>query len=325
MKRRNFLKLLGSSSTILLTGCANDVINSLHLSNNKAVTISKLPYKDEILPPDFYIVKNGYVIDLNNKKYFDEEGDIEEVFNIKNNWYYLVHTPNTKIYKIKSLPKKELIKEFNAFLVQIFPMNTKIYIGTRFNNYSYAIFDNIFEFNGDTFNLINKNVEVYGEKDDSVFYLTTENAIDIRTSQAYSDDFLNNKLNISIDNLIGGIDDNLVFLFNEANLLTSLLHNNLGLGVYNTTTNKFYILFFGDNSTECQFLKYGHKLVLKLNLNNKNKYIYMNELIEIKGINKLFKPIEITIPHEYSSNENIYKYSLAQISLSAYGTKQIIF
>ena len=74
-----------------------------------------------------------------------------------------------------------------------------------------------------------------------------------------------------------------------------------------------------------QFLRHGHRLVLKSYQYKVPKYFYLNELVEVNGIDDRFEPVTITIPaDQYKDTEHLSKYTIAEVGLSCFGLKTII-
>lgn len=317
MTKRDFLKIAASGAAVLFGGCAG-AMQKAPIAKTSPV---RLPFKDEVLAADPYEVKNGFIVGINGEKIFDEEGDILYVFKAGNGWFYLLKIPNNRIYKIKSLKDRSVVRTFRAALVNVFPQGDKAYIGVMFANYNVVIYDNIYLFDGSKFSLSNKNVKVYGRKNDSVFYITIDSAIDIRTGKNYTTYDLGKKLGFLVRYYIGSVEDKLVFVYS-----TGLFGNNV-LGVYDATNDKFYDLFVKHGMTDdrkIQFLKGGKKVVLKLP-RNENRYVYINNMVYVKGIDPNFKPIVAVIPYQTVDSDYLKEYTLTDLFLSVKEHKNILF
>jgi len=324
IKRRTFLKISSLTSISFLGGCASSTLNNMIgsvIGNGKTIRSSNLTKKNIILKGDEYIIKNGYLVNqFTNRKIFDEEGDIIFTHIIENDWYYIVHKPNTKKYTLKRLLNKKTIKDFNVANLIALPSKNKMFILTSFGNYSIA--DNVYEFNGTSIELINKNLSLSGYVTNGSYLVNDKTAIDV-----FGKIYDNNTFKVPLTQMIGSAFNNLIALNT-----TAIFNGDNIISAYNRKENKIYTLLsqneirnnYKITYPEIQFLKSGHKIVLKIFLPTP-KYIYLNELYEISNVDQSFKPIKVTQFHEYANNEIYSKYTLAVLYLYLNKVKKPIF
>jgi len=318
--RREFIKIAALGMGMGFTGCANSM-QSLGLSAPD-LKPTKLPFKDVVVTGDKYIVKNGYIVDNNGNKIFDEEGDIKQVFDIKNNWFYLLNIPSNSKWKIKDLNTKKTIREFNSYEVIVFYDKNKVFIGEQFKSYNgNQIFDNVYVFDGNHFNLINKNVIWNGFLTSRGVYVLNQNkALDIRTSSLLTPKNLPGEYKNCSWFVLGSVNENLVFYGQ-----VGILGNDGAIAVYNN--GKVYTIISKselnkDGYGKLQFLVSGKKVVLKVIYpdNSKIRYFYLNDLIEVKGCDNSFKPIKILDRHINGSDISgwVDKYTFSLLGLYYY-------
>ena len=112
--------------------------------------------------PQLGLADNGAIILKDGKKIFDSEGDIVTTFDMNGKLYYVIKSlvKDETQFKVKDSNKK-LIDEFKANGITWFKDNNRFILATKLEkNNTYSIYDNVYEFDGEKFNLINKNLDL---------------------------------------------------------------------------------------------------------------------------------------------------------------------
>ncbi len=285
--------LLGIS--ILFSGC---------IGNRVPVSIYKPVKKPTVLQGTQKVLVTNGALKLNNgNKIYDSEGNIYGAYVINKKVYYLVKITNKKLYKLKDVDENT-IKEFEATDVKTYLHdNNVIFMVQEVKpKIKRNLYDNVYEFNGNDFKLINKNVYVNGDFDSGIYMVNVSYAsshenyyiTDITNSKtvkfkASSDEYIRTMY------FVGAINNNICYV--KGSTLTETAQ----LKVLNTTTGKRYTLAQAD--TKIQLLKSGNQVVLKIfeNIGKSNapkikeKYISLNSIEEVEGISSNFTPIKIVV------------------------------
>ncbi len=112
--------------------------------------------------PQLGLADNGAIILKDGKKIFDSEGDIVTTFDMNGKLYYVIKSlvKDETQFKVKDSNKK-LIDEFKANGITWFKDTNRFILATKLEkNNTYSIYDNVYEFDGAKFNLINKNLDL---------------------------------------------------------------------------------------------------------------------------------------------------------------------
>ncbi len=351
------LGFLSFIAILIFTGCAVDNLGTAEKS--VPLKLYRMPVKNMQLKGnniDFY-VKNGSLI-KNDKKIFDENGDIVYAFKIDNKIYYVLKC-NNNLYEIKNLNSKKIVKKLVGNSVRVFTDgNNRAVIALRFNNNNSYVYDNIYLFDNKGLTLINKNLNLgspyYRVDNMFIFFPVTQNG---ETTYNYgpfnvlSGKFIDPKclystkwlgIPVSNYNLIGVAGNNLIYSYDGS--------KGILLSAINGETGKIYtLLSYKKTKNLLIFFKSGKTIVLKI-LNNPKlkdesylapenlksrtkyaklpgKYIDLNTLEEYRSIDSSFTPI--TIPLYYTSVTGkrlphaYYSYSLDTINMTEWN--QLIF
>lgn len=308
--------LIATAAAIIMSGCASSSSNN----TSPTVKIYQAPKSNIVLKTSsqFYL-DNGSVIFKNGEKLFDQDGDILKGFYVNNQFFYTVLNENTKNWKIKNKQKK-VIKEFTDSLIHVFsksPTEAIIYESLP-GNTTFSKYDNVYSFNGNSLNQIDKNVQLergyYTKGEYTIKKIFTRNSKKTPDRYEVYNRYTKEKLNLptfyaaSVYKMhVVGIAGDFLYYTNEEGLLdrTHTLH------AVNLKTGKDIVLLNGtlmssENNKKLEFLKFKNDIVLKiynsstkeLKTNKQNTYIaekiiHLNTLNEIKGISPDFETIAI--------------------------------
>ncbi len=120
------------------------------------------PVKEEITLNNSQLGQayDGAIILKNGSKLFDQEGDILASFDINNELYYILMIKDKNLYKVKNSSQK-VIQEFKANALNWFTEDNKLVLCVSLKgNQEFGLYDNVYEFNGKEFNIINKNLDL---------------------------------------------------------------------------------------------------------------------------------------------------------------------
>jgi hypothetical protein len=287
-------------------------------------------------------VKNGAITLSDGSRILDEEGDIKEVFVINGHTFYLLNVISQKVYKVKDL-NKNVLKEFDATQdIAWFVGNNKVLFAVRLvgNNIS-QLYDNVYEYDGKTFNLVNKNIDLRNALVSGTYYIKTyqsggrplnkliqEFVIDIATGKQYEICTLQtNHKSIYCPNVIGVVGDKIYYMYSAS---TGFLSSEFVLEVFDTKTNQKHILLSTSEKHSIQFLRYRDAVVLKVFdkdlpygeridyiefANEPAKYIDLATLDEVDGISSDFAPIEMWSTFTNVARQDITEYFIT-VSIS---------
>lgn len=263
---------------ISLSGC---------LSEPQPVNLYQ-PIKEEVTLKNNQLgqVYNGAVILKNGSKIFDQEGDIIASFDKDNELFYILNIKDKAIYKVKN-SSQVLIKEFKANAFNLFTDNNKVVlcISLKGNN-EFGLYDNIYEFDGKEFKIINKNIDLSGSVYTSggntlyktvtksgLYYIETWYTVDNHLKKqivtniltGFSLDISTIKTNYKLGypRRILGIRNNIIYyIYNSVTIPTDQYF----IEAYDLNTNQTHTLYSDINKVEkkLQFVRSGNEVALKI-------------------------------------------------------------
>lgn len=263
------------------TGCATNV---------PQLGLTSLVKEEIVLDNNNGRVSKGALILKDGSKIFDSEGDILTSFTINNETFYIlkVLVKNESHFKIKN-SSQVVIEEFKANAISWFIDDNKFLLLTKLERNQSAIYDNVYNFDGKTFKLINKNLDLsdrYGHRK-TIYNPMGEYYISVSKSGIYGIEslFASNKKMIAqrfsnmlkeetfeLENIkqeyrrdarILGIRNDIVYVTYS----TAIFGGQNVLEAYDIVNKKSYVLSTDDD--KIQLLQSGNEVVLKV-FNNKN-------------------------------------------------------
>ena len=120
------------------------------------------PVKEEITLNNSQLgqVLNGAIILKNGSKIYDQEGDILASFDINNELFYILTIKDKNLYKVKN-SSQVVVQEFKANGLSWFYDDNKLVLCVSLKgNQDSGLYDNVYEFNGKEFKIINKNLDL---------------------------------------------------------------------------------------------------------------------------------------------------------------------
>ena len=327
--------LLGSGvalATLLFTGCAK---------NSTPISLYQAPKDDIVLNIKQDEVKKGTLILQNGDKIFDNEGDIVTSFKVNNKLYYIVQSliKGESHFKVKN-SSKDIVEEFKANKITWFNDDNKFVLAVKLErNKTDDIYDNIYEFDGNKFNLINKNLDLtngYFIDDDKLTYnrivsrsgmyyieslfeqfgnltfLSKQYVTNISTDKKI--DFKKIKTNYEIGNnkpiILGIRNDIIIYTYSTGSLFTLSLPIII-IEAYDMKMNKAYTIYSDNDSKKIQFLNSGNDVVLKIFDNTKiqSEVFYQNyvEDFKTKYMNESAKTIHLNSLKEIKNISDSFK------------------
>ena len=253
------------------------------------------PVKEEITLNNSQLgaVDKGAIILKNGSKIYDPEGDILASFDINNELFYILTIKDKNLYKIKNSSQK-VIQEFKANGLNWFMEDNKFVLCVSLKgNEEFGLYDNVYEFNGKEFNIINKNLDLSGgafrtgngstlyksvNKSGMYYieswftqgnYLEKQVVTNIVTGKSVLMSDLRKRANYEAATppVVIGVRNEIIYYTYSTGLFSS---NQNFIEAYDLKTNKAYTLAvdtaFSDNNTKkkLQILKSGNQVVLKI-------------------------------------------------------------
>ncbi len=253
------------------------------------------PVKEEITLNNSQLgaVDKGAIILKNGSKIYDPEGDILASFDINNELFYILTIKDKNLYKIKNSSQK-VIQEFKANGLNWFMEDNKFVLCVSLKgNEEFGLYDNVYEFNGKEFNIINKNLDLSGgafrtgngstlyksvNKSGMYYieswftqgnYLEKQVITNIVTGKSVLMSDLRKRANYEAATppVVIGVRNEIIYYTYSTGLFSS---NQNFIEAYDLKTNKAYTLAvdtaFSDNNTKkkVQILKSGNQVVLKI-------------------------------------------------------------
>ena len=318
MKKITLLSSGVALAALLFTGCAK---------NSTPISLYQAPKDDIVLNIKQDEVKKGTLILQNGDKIFDNEGDIVTSFKVNNKLYYIVQSliKGESHFKVKN-SSKDIVEEFKANKITWFNDDNKFVLAVKLErNKTDDIYDNIYEFDGNKFNLINKNLDLtngYFIDDDKLTYnrivsrsgmyyieslfeqfgnltfLSKQYVTNISTDKKI--DFKKIKTNYEIGNnkpiILGIRNDIIIYTYSTGSLFTLSLPIII-IEAYDMKMNKAYTIYSDNDSKKIQFLNSGNDVVLKIFDNTKiqSEVFYQNyvEDFKTKYMNESAKTIHL--------------------------------
>ncbi len=265
MKKSLVTVALASVLMLGLVGCGG---------NTPKVPISYYkPLKDSTVVKNNNLasVENGAVILDNGNKIYDEDGDVSAVFTIDEKVFYLLKVQDKNLFVLKDKNKK-IIKTLEATSIHWFTDINKVVLAVKLPGNRSNVYDNIYDFDGNKLNLINKNISLSRGYKTGFYYINvlyskdsyrpfkgyqTVNILDgkkIIINPKYK------KYNFDGYYLIGAVGQKLIYVYNDVN-------RNKIIEVYDMSTNKKEVIL--DEGSEFQILKSGNQYVFKIFDNKK--------------------------------------------------------
>jgi len=300
----------------VLTGCGGEGV--------KPVALYKPNKQNIVLQPKLKTyVENGYLVH-ENKKLFDENGDIVKVLKLGDETFYMLKYKNST-FSLKDINQK-VVKDFEATAFQINYTDNTVLISVRKDWNQNSYYDTVYEFDGKEVNIVNKNIKPGGIPTGIYNHYAYYNAEDIAKKKS----LLNLKTNQTITLLygkrcyVGAIDDKIFYIDSIGGHLFDKHHV---LKMYDPKTDK--TLAIAQKDDHVQFLKHNDQIVLKIFTgpefssqtrnhhgipsnyeipsNQTFRYIYLNTLEEVDGVAENFKPIVLTrLPNYITTNSLTY-------------------
>ena len=332
MKKITLLSSGVALAALLFTGCAK---------NSTPISLYQAPKDDIVLNIKQDEVKKGTLILQNGDKIFDNEGDIVTSFKVNNKLYYIVQSliKGESHFKVKN-SSKDIVEEFKANKITWFNDDNKFVLAVKLErNKTDDIYDNIYEFDGNKFNLINKNLDLtngYFIDDDKLTYnrivsrsgmyyieslfeqfgnltfLSKQYVTNISTDKKI--DFKKIKTNYEIGNnkpiILGIRNDIIIYTYSTGSLFTLSLPIII-IEAYDMKMNKAYTIYSDNDSKKIQFLNSGNDVVLKIFDNTKiqSEVFYQNyvEDFKTKYMNESAKTIHLNSLREIKNISDSFK------------------
>lgn len=256
---------------------------------SKPISVYK-PLKEEVtITNTSSYIDNGSLVLSNGTKIYDEEGDIKTSFNLGDNEYYLLAVQGKDIFKVKDINKKTL-KEFNASALSWFIDNNNVVIAESLSdNKKLGVYDNVYQFDGSDFKLINKNLNLSNgtyTKNNSTLtkkvsksgmyyietwyskggYLENQTITNVITGKKIAQTEIKTNNEASIYPMVIGIVEDKVYYTYQSGMLSAEYF----IEVLDMKTNQVHTLvgdkLFDSNDlkTKMQILKSGNQVVLKI-------------------------------------------------------------
>lgn len=277
-------------------------------------------------------VLNGAIILKNGSKIYDQEGDILTSFDINNELFYILTIKDKNLYKIKNSSQK-VIQEFKANGLNWFTEDNKFVLCVSLKgNQEFGLYDNVYEFNGKEFNIINKNLDLssgayttgngstlYKNVDKSGMYyieswFTNSNYLEkqivtnIVTGKNVLMKTLRTNYEAGISPVVIGIRNDIIYYTYSTGLFSS---NENFIEAYDLKTNKAYTLtvdstFSAEGSKKkLQILKSGNQIALRIfdnpNLKTETALFRHTKNLETKYNNEPAKIISLNTLKEVKS------------------------
>lgn len=236
-------------------------------------------------------VYNGAIILKNGSKIYDQEGDILTSFDINNELFYILAIKDKNLYKVKNSSQK-VIQEFKANGLNWFTEDNKFVLCVSLKgNQEFGLYDNVYEFNGKEFNIINKNLDLSGgayttgngstlyknvNKSGMYYieswftnsnYLEKQIVTNIVTGKNVLMKTLRTNYEAGISPVVIGIRNDIIYYTYSTGLFSS---NENFIEAYDLKTNKAYTLtvdstFSAEGSKKkLQILKSGNQIALRI-------------------------------------------------------------
>ena len=251
--------------------------------------------------PQLGLADNGAIILKDGKKIFDSEGDIVTTFDMNGKLYYVIKSlvKDETQFKVKDSNKK-LIDEFKANGITWFKDTNRFILATKLEkNNTYSIYDNVYEFDGAKFNLINKNLDLSNKimryknenlsktvnisgiyQVDSLFtnyrdmpnYIKEQIVTNVVTGKKLSMSELktNYPKNDITPSVLGIRNDIIYYAYKNSQ---GFFNNKTIIEAYDIKANKSYTIYSDfTESKKIQFLESGNEIVLKILDNPKLNY-----------------------------------------------------
>jgi hypothetical protein len=294
MKKRVVSLTIAIALTALIDGCAG-------VSTGTAVQTkpTKLQHVQQVLKAPKYLLdlKSSVVVSDSGKRILDEEGDIEGVYTFDNGQsFYLLKVVGKDIYKIKTFDKK-VLKTFNANSVISFPNKNEIAFAVKLSGNTTDIYDNVYLFDGEKFQLVNKNIDlryayttgiytlrtVYDRS--SYYFIKYQELTNVITGKTIYNKSIPTKYKAKRKPIIiGARGDKVYYTY----AVSGGMYYTFFIEAYDIKTKQNYVLVAGRTEPEIQILRAGNKAVLKVF--NPQRYIDLDTLTEVKGISGNFEP-----------------------------------
>lgn len=277
-------------------------------------------------------VFNGAIILKNGSKIYDQEGDILTSFDINNELFYILTIKDKNLYKIKNSSQK-VIQEFKANGLNWFTEDNKFVLCVSLKgNQEFGLYDNVYEFNGKEFNIINKNLDLssgaYTTGNGSTLYknvnksgmyyieswFTNSNYLEkqivtnIVTGKNVLMKTLRTNYEAGISPVVIGIRNDIIYYTYSTGLFSS---NENFIEAYDLKTNKAYTLtvdstFSAEGSKKkLQILKSGNQIALRIfdnpNLKTETALFRHTKNLETKYNNEPAKIISLNTLKEVKS------------------------
>lgn len=293
------------------------------VTSTPPLSLTPLVKEEIVLSSNTGKISKGALILKDGSKIFDSEGDILTSFVINNETFYILRVlvKNEAHFKIKN-SSQIVIEEFKANAISWFVDDNKFILLTKLERNEGNIYDNVYNFDGKTFKLINKNLDLSGKQG---YYKTFSNPmgnynIGVSKSGIYGIETLYGadrkiiaqrfsnmikeetfeldklKKEYKMDARILGIRNDIVYVIYS----TAIFGGQNVLEAYDIVNKKSYVL--STDNDKIQFLQSGNEVVLKV-FNNKDlkfegklhshlaredvKTIYNNEPARIISLNTL--------------------------------------
>ena len=284
------------------------------------------------------LADNGAIILKDGKKIFDSEGDIVTTFDMNGKLYYVVKSlvKDETQFKVKDSNQK-LIDEFKANGVTWFKDNNRFILATKLEkNNTYSIYDNVYEFDGEKFNLINKNLDLSNKtiryKNQNLNKAVSISGIyQVDSLYVYHKDLANyveeqivtniatgKKLNMSElkinypkndrTPLVIGIRNDIVYYTYQTGGVLGFGNKDYIIEAYDIKANKTYLLYSQElwgEGKRIQFLQAGNEVVLKIfdnpKLGSESNLHSHTETVKTKHTNEPAKIISLNTLKEVKS------------------------
>ena len=288
--------------------------------------------------PQLGLADNGAIILKDGKKIFDSEGDIVTTFDMNGKLYYVVKSlvKDETQFKVKDSNKK-LIDEFKANGITWFKDNNRFILATKLEkNNTYSIYDNVYEFDGAKFNLINKNLDLSNKtiryKNQNLNKAVSISGIyQVDSLYVYHKDLANyveeqivtniatgKKLNMSElkinypkndrTPLVIGIRNDIVYYTYQTGGVLGFGNKDYIIEAYDIKANKTYALYSQElwgEGKRIQFLQAGNEVVLKIfdnpKLGSESNLHNHTETVKTKHTNEPAKIISLNTLKEVKS------------------------